>query len=181
MSKFGETLKTEVAVLGQVLAGRAFADTLIPSKRNSVQAVLTRANGSVEDLSVGYNSRVDAGASWQAQLMGSAAGTPAAYLALTATVITPAKTDTTLTSEITTNGCARALATYGGYTAPSSLNGAASFTLSKTFTATGSQTVSSAALFNAASAGSLFVEAVLGTAATLANGDSLQITWTINI
>lgn len=176
-----ETFKTEAAVLGQVCKRQAFVDTLIPSKRNRLDVVITRADGSIETIGASYNSRVDAGANWQAQLMGSAAGNPAAYLALSGTTLTIAKGDTTLSGEISTSGLGRAAATYGSYSAPSTLNGAASFQMTKTFTATGTQTVNSAALFNAASVGTMFVEANLASAATLNSGDSLAITWTVNI
>lgn len=176
-----EFLKTEVAVLNQVCRGQAFADTLVPRKRNRLDVVITRADGTVERMAPIFNSRVDAGANWQASLMGSAAGTPANYLALSATSLTIAKGDTALSGEITTNGLGRVQATYGSYTAPSSLSGAASYQLTHTFTATGPQTVNSAALFNASSAGTMFVEANLTSTATLASGDSLAITWTVNI
>jgi hypothetical protein len=182
LNSFGETLRTEAGILADVVRGRAFVETLRPSKRNAVKAVITRANGSVEELGVSYNSRVDAGALWQAGIMGNAtAAASMQYIALGSAALTIAKGDTVLASEITTNGCGRALGTYGTYTAPASLNGAASYVISKTFTATGAQTVNAAALFNAVSAGTMFVEANLSSAATLANGDTLAITWTINI
>jgi hypothetical protein len=182
MSDFTEGLKTEFAVLGQVMAGRAFAETLIPRKRNKLAVTITRANGAVEELSASYNSRVDAGAAWQAGLMGSAAGVPANYIALSTTSLTIAKADTTLAGETVVSGLARALGTYGGYTPPASLGASASYTISKTFTSAGTTTtIQSAALFNAVSAGTMFVEANLSSSATLNSGDSITITWTINL
>lgn len=132
-----------------------------------------------------FNSRVDAGASWQAGVMGSAAGVPSAYIALSTATLTPAKGDTTLASEIvsgTNAGLARALATYQSYTVPSALNAAASYQEYKLFTTSAAATVVSAAQFTASSGGSLFVEANLATSATLgAANDQLAITWTVNI
>jgi hypothetical protein len=176
-----EQFKTCAEIGINVLRGRAFADTLVPKKRNAITAVISRADGSIDKLPVSFNSRVDAGANWQAGIMGSATANPANYIALSSVVLTPAKADTTLASEIVANGCARALATYQNYTAPSALGGAASYQLTKTFTATGAQTVNSAAIFNASSAGVLFVEANLASPATLASGDSLTVSWSINL
>lgn len=176
-----EQFKTTAKIAVDIMRGRCFAETLIPKKRNAISAFITRADGTVEGLAISYNSRVNAGALWQAGIMGSATAAPANYIALSSATLTPAMADTTLTSEITTNGLGRALATYQGYTAPTSLAGAASYQLAKTFTATGAQTVNSAAIFNASSAGTMFVEANLSATATLASGDSLSITWTINI
>lgn len=178
-----EEIKETTQILGDVLQGRAFASTLLPKCRNKVTAEIIRVDGTVEVIT-GFNSRVNAGATWQASLMGSAAGTPANYLALSSTVLTPAAGDTTLSGEITSGtntGLVRVLATYGGYTAPGSLGGSASYTLTHSFTSAASTTVNSAALFNASSGGSLFVESNLSSAATLSNGDVLNITWQINI
>jgi hypothetical protein len=153
---------------------------------NQVEAIITRANGSIE-RSVGYNARVDAGAALNASLIsGTTLGgisSPAAakYIALSTATLSPAKADTTLASEITTNGLGRALGTSGTYTAPSALDGAASYVLSKTFSATGTSTVVSAAIFDATSAGNMFVEANLSSSATVNNGDSLTISWTVNL
>jgi hypothetical protein len=177
-------IKEVAHVLSDVLGGKAFVETLVPTKRNKVEISIFRPDGSLKAYSCGYNSRVNAGALWQATLMGSAAGTPANYMALSATVLTPAATDTTLSGEITAgtnSGLARSQGTYGGYSAPASLGAQATYTISKTFTSSASTTVNSAAMFNASSGGSLFVEANLSPAATLANGDQLVLTWTINI
>lgn len=179
-----EEIKKSARILGDVLAGKAMVETLIPKARNYVKLELVRADGTRSMLADGYNSRVNAGALWQATLMGSAAGTPANFVALSTTVLAPAAADTTLTGEILSGanaGLARVVGTYQNYTAPASLGGSASYQITKTFTSSGSATVNSAALFNATTAGSLFVEANLSPAATLASGDQLVLTWTINI
>lgn len=136
-----------------------------------------------------YNSRVDKGAALAASLMsGSSLGSissplPPLYIALSTASLTPAKGDTTLTSETVVSGLARALGTAGTYTAPAALDGAASYVITKMFTAgvTGPTVIQSAALFDAASTGNMFVEANLSASASLGNGDTLTITWTINL
>lgn len=153
--------------------------------KNRVDVSIFRVEtGKWEHLAPSFNSRINAGANWMATIMGSAAGTPANYIALTATLVTAATGDTTLAGEITTNGLARAQGTYGTYTAPGSVGGAASYRLTKTFTytGTGAVTVQTAALFDAAAAGNMFVETQLTASATVtANGDQIAITWTVNI
>ena len=146
------------------------------------------ANGNLKSTHEGWNSRIDAGAAWQASLMGSAAGTPANYMALAASAITITKTDTFIGSnasaanEITANGCARALGTYAYAGVPASTGAATSYTITKVFTcATASQTVAAVALFNASSGGTLFVDANLAPSASLAVGDTLNVVYTVNI
>jgi hypothetical protein len=101
-------------------------------------------------------------------------GNGANYIALTNTAITPAAGDTTLSGEITTNGLARAQGTYA-HTA-----GQSTFTVSKTFTATASQSAQAAGLFTASSAGTMMAENTF-TSVSLANNDQLTITWTITL
>jgi hypothetical protein len=154
---------------------------------NSLEAKIVRAGGKIEKIRTSYNSRVDKGAALTASLLtGSALGSivsPQAplYIALSTSSLTPAKGDTTLSGETSVSGLARALATAGSYSAPASLDGSASYTLSKTFTAGASATIVSAGIFDASSTGNLFVEANLSSSATLASGDTLTITWTINL
>ena len=69
------------------------------------------------------------------------------YIAVTNAAITPANTDTTLSGEITSNGLARAQGTYAH------TNGQQTYTVSKVFTATGTQASQATGLFNASSAG----------------------------
>lgn len=132
------------------------------------------------------NARVDAGALFIANIIGNATAAPANYLALSTSTLTPAKADTTLLGEIVTAaGLQRALTTFGTYVAPSAINGAASFQLTKTFTYTGAVQVNvvSGGLLNAATAGTLLSEGNFSPAqATVnANGDQIAVTWTITI
>jgi hypothetical protein len=102
------------------------------------------------------------------------------YIALTASVITPAAGDTTLTGEITTagGGLVRAQATYAH------TGGTNSSTLTKTFTANGSDslpvTIAQIGVFNAASAGTLGYHTALSSTATLSvAGDNVTVTETV--
>lgn len=134
-----------------------------------------------------YNSRVRKGGDLCASLIaGSAQNSistplPPLYIALSTATLTPGNTDTTLTSETAVSGLTRALGTVGTYTTPSALDGACSYILSKTFTAGGSATIVSAAIFDAASTGNLFVEGNLSSSVVMGVSDTLTINWTINI
>jgi hypothetical protein len=84
--------------------------------------------------------------------------------------------DTTLPSEITTGGLARAVATTITHTNDSNVT-----TLVKTFTASATHTaVQMSGTFNAASGATLAHEAVF-TAVTLVSSDTLQVTWTLTL
>lgn len=180
-------IQTQVArfkryhVEGEKLGNREFIQHITRDDGFSFTGVY-----SLPSSRVAFNSRVDAGAALTASLMsGTTLGgisAPAApkYIAVSPTTLTPAKGDTTLSGELSTNGFTRAAATAGGYSAPASLDGAASFTQTKTFTATGTQAVASAALFDAASTGNMFVEGNFASSATLSTNDTLQVTWTVN-
>jgi len=142
---------------------------------------------SIISKSFGFNSRVNKGADLIASLIaGSAQNSissplPPLYIALSTSSLTPAKTDTVLSGETAVSGLTRALGTVGSYTVPSTLDGAASYVLSKTFTAGASATIVSAAIFDAPSNGNLFVEANISSSAVLLSNDTLTVSWTINL
>lgn len=97
------------------------------------------------------------------------------YIALTSDTGTPAVTDTTLASEITTGGLARAQGTVAHTT------GATTTTIQYTFTATATHSaVQKSGLFTAASAGIMVHEASF-MSVNLQSNDQLQITWTITL
>lgn len=100
----------------------------------------------------------------------------AGYIALTTDTATPAATDTTLTSEITTGGLERADATTKTHS-----SGTNSTTLQHTFTSSATHTaVIKAALFNAASSGTM-AHINTFTSVTLQSADTLQVTWTLTL
>lgn len=105
------------------------------------------------------------------------------YMAVTANNTPPAAGDTTLTGEITTasGGLVRAQAT------PAHSNGTSTFTLTKTFTANGSDVLpvvlAKMGTFNATpSGGSMMFETLLSATATLAaSGDATTISDTCTL
>ncbi|MEO9362479.1 MAG: hypothetical protein ABI348_01140 [Nitrososphaera sp.] len=124
-----------------------------------------------------HNLITNAGKDFISQQIGSngtAAANGANYIALTNTAITPAVGDTTLSGEITNNGLSRAQGTYAH------TNGQSTFTVSKTFTATGATAAQAAGLFTAPSGGTMMAENIF-TPVSLASGDQLTITWTITL
>jgi hypothetical protein len=139
------------------------------------------------ELDFVYNSRVDVGAADQASIMSNhtfgslTSPTFPVYIALSTSSLTPAHGDTTLSGETAVSGLTRAAATPQNYVAPASLDAAASYDLYHQFTAGGSATIQSTALFDASSSGNMFAEVNFASSATLASGDILQVTWTVNI
>ena len=107
------------------------------------------------------------------------AGTlPARWIGLTNDATSPVVGGTALTAEITANGLARALATFAH------TGGATTYTLTKTWTASGAQSAQQAGMFTGgyrAAGGGTLVCWTTFTSATLANGDSLQLTWTMTL
>jgi hypothetical protein len=101
---------------------------------------------------------------------------PARYIGVTTDTSGPATSDTVLTSEQTANGLSRALATFAH------TGGATTFTLSKTFSATGTvANLHKGGLFTSgtnASTGVLVAATNFNADASVANGDSLALTWT---
>lgn len=107
----------------------------------------------------------------------TSAGTRGAgYLAVTTDTGAPAAGDTTLASEITTGGLARADAGTKTHT-----GGTNSTTIAHTYTASAIHTdVQKGALFNASSAGTMAHENTF-TAASLQVNDTLTVTATLNL
>lgn len=98
----------------------------------------------------------------------------ARYIGLSDSATTPSIADTALPSEITANGLGRALASYA-HTAGNT------FTLTKTWTATGAQSVRRAGLYTGgygSGGGGVLVAQLLFTAASLVNTDTIQLVWT---
>mgnify|MGYP003417568199 CR=1 FL=1 len=103
---------------------------------------------------------------------------PAMFLAVTSDAGAPSAADTTLASEATTNGFARALATWAHTAA------ATTYTLQVMFTASGTLTVNKEAVFGAANTtagGVMPFESAEPSPPTLISGDTLTQTVTITI
>jgi len=100
------------------------------------------------------------------------------YIALTENAGAASAASTVLTGEITTGGCGRALGLYAHTL------GAATYTLSKTFSVTATfPAIHKAGLFAVSTASSAIIgfETVLNADASVVNGDSLAITWTVTL
>lgn len=111
----------------------------------------------------------------QAYTNTSAGTIGAVYVALTSDAVAPAATDTTLASEITTGGLARALATPAHTTGTNTSTLTITFTASATFTA-----VQKAGTFNASSAGTMVHENTF-TSTNLVANDQIALTWTMTL
>lgn len=96
------------------------------------------------------------------------------FIALSNDTLTETATSTVLSNEITLNGLARAQGTYA-HTA-----GTNTTTIDRTFTATGTQSAQKAALFTAASSGTMN-HVLAFTQRSLIATDTLQITFTITL
>lgn len=115
------------------------------------------------------------------QILGG--GMPLRFLALSNDAGAPGTTDTSLASEITSNGLGRAEGTFahtavaGGTTTTVT----STYTLAKTFTATGSQSAQKASVFYSvvASTGAPMFENTFSSVSMI-NGDTLAVTWTVN-
>lgn len=105
--------------------------------------------------------------------------TQARFMGLTTDSGAASAASTTLTSEITTNGGSRAKATYAHTGA------AATYTLTNAYSISGTLTaIHRAGLFTAANTtagGVLVYETVLNQDATVGNGDTLTVTWTVTL
>lgn len=100
---------------------------------------------------------------------------PARFIGLGNDGTAPAVGNTAIVSEITANGLGRALATFAH------TGGQTTYTLTKTWTASGAQSCQVAGNLTGgygASGGGILVAHTQFTSATLGSGDSLQLTWT---
>ena len=95
------------------------------------------------------------------------------HIALGSGTTAESATQTSLTTEITTNGGARASATTSRITTTQT-NDTAKW--EKEFTFTGSLTISEIGLFDAASSGTMYMRSLLTTARSVEDGDTLTVT-----
>lgn len=149
---------------------------------SDVEVIVRDKDGNLKSRSLQHNLRTNVGADfWNTQLFATgAASAQANYIGITTDTTAPAATDTSLASEETANGLARAQASV------THSSGTTSTVLSHTWTYSGSVTkvIAKAGLFNAAGppvAGSMALETLLSSTATVnSNGDQITINWTIN-
>ena len=136
-------------------------------------------------------ARTNAGADWQANVLGATTppsgslGTgymaPANYIALSTDTSTPNAADTTLPGEITNTSSPSSTTLVRKQATFAHTTGTSTYTLTTTFTSDTTATIAKIGVLNAASAGVLFAETLLGTTITLHSGDTLQVQETISI
>lgn len=126
------------------------------------------------------NSRVQAGGVAVAAAIFGGTGITFKYVALSNNSgFAPANTDTTVSGEITTLGLSRATGSVTLASTQSSLNSTAATTITATWSVTGSTTIYGAGLLSATSGGTLGFEATT-TATPVANGYTVNLSWTLN-
>ena len=112
-------------------------------------------------------------------IIGAGGLASARFMALTTNASAAAAANTTLAGEITTNGGNRQLATYAH------TYGNATYTLTKAYAITGTLTaIHRGGLFTTnsqAGADPMIFETVLNQDATVGNGDTLTVTWTVTL
>ena len=106
---------------------------------------------------------------------GTGAYASASYVAVSADTGTPVATDTTLTGEVSSGSLARAQGVFAHTT------GTNTYTLTKTLTSDQNIVLAKAAVFNAASSGTMLFEGLLGAVATMQVGDQVQITCVVTL
>ena len=99
------------------------------------------------------------------------------YIAIGTGTTTPSATNTSLVSEITSGGGARAAVT-GSRVTTSVTNDTAQFQV--TFNFTSSFAVTESGVFNASSGGKMLCRQTF-SAINVSNGDSLQVTWKVQV
>lgn len=125
-----------------------------------------------------HNLVVSAGQAGVASRINGSGGEAAfTYIAIGTGTTAPAAGDTTLQTEITTGGGARAAATASRVTTDVT-NDTAQLVLTFNFTA--SFAVTESGVLNAAAAGTLLARQTF-SAINVANGDSLQVTWKFDV
>lgn len=101
------------------------------------------------------------------------------YMALTENASAASASNTTLTGELTTGGCSRALATYAHTASTATLTLTKAFSVTSTFAAIHRMGLFTAS--NPTAAGILVFESVLNADASVVNGDTLTCTDTITL
>ncbi|MHB8546426.1 MAG: hypothetical protein ACYDAJ_06635 [Nitrosotalea sp.] len=144
---------------------------------DTVTITVRDLHGGIVSTQTTHNLITNAGKDFISAQIGSTASSTngANYIALTTDNISPAAGDTTLASEITTGGLARAQGVYAH------TGGTNTYTISKTFTASTSFTgVDKAGLFTTPSVGMMFAESAFSSV-NLVSGDTISITWTVTL
>lgn len=150
---------------------------------SNTNAVLTVDRWYTAGATIGGAAGTTPNATSQFQILGGSP--PLRMLALSNDSGAPSSADTSLTGELSTNGLGRAEGTFA-HTAVTGTQGTtvtSTYTLAKTFTATGTQTsIQKCSLFYSivAATGTPMFENTFSSVNVI-SGDTLAVTWTINI
>lgn len=170
-------------------AGQGLAGSIVVASRNSsgigatVYGVVVSNSGTALTVDQWYDPTSTTGAAGSTPNATAAyvilpGQNPAAWMAVTSDSASPTTADTTLASEATTNGFARAVGTYAHTAA------ASTYTLVHLWTATGSLTVNKEAQFgacNTTGGGVMPFESAEPTPPSLISGDTLTNTITVTV
>lgn len=137
---------------------------------------LTDKDGNLKDKRLIKNTITNAGLAQIALLAGDASAVPFTFLALGTGTTAAAATDTTLVTESSASGLARAAATVTRVTTTVAND---TLQLVKTFTAGASAAITEAGIFNDATTGTLLGRQVF-SAVNVASGDTLAITYKVS-
>lgn len=141
----------------------------------SLKMVFLEKYGIVKDAWTVNNLITSAGKAQLALLAGDATATPFTYLALGTSNTAPAVGQTTLSTEITDTGLARAVATISRITTNVAND---TLQLLYTWTASGTKVVEECGIFNAVSVGTMLGRALTSTK-TVLNGETIQVTYKV--
>lgn len=170
-------------------AGQGLAGSIVVVSRNSsgtgttVYGVIVSNTSTVLTVDQWYDATSTSGAAGTTPNTTGAyiilpGQNPAAWMAVTSDATSPTTADTTLTSELASNGFTRAVGTWA-HTANTS-----TYTLAHLWTATGTQTINKEAQFgacNTTAGGVMPFESAEPSPPTLVSGDTLQNTVTITV
>jgi hypothetical protein len=178
---------TSVAALQTIPVVKKLLDAGYSVKTPDIVKVVLTPRGCTTSRCVktvtAHNARVNAGAQYVANQIGNAGSVStnvASFIALSSDTSTVLATDTTCPSELTTNGMNRKVSTFAYTTPPASLGAAATYTLSNSYSATGSYTINKLCLFTLVSGGTMLFETLLGSTVSGGNGDTINVVWTVN-
>lgn len=143
-------------------------------KLKGTYRLVHKRNGKVLSDETVNNLIVNAGRAQLALLAGQS-GSLFTYIAVGTSNTAVAVTDTTLTAEIVASGLSRATGTVSRITTTVAND---TYQVTKIFTATGAVSVEEIGVLNASSAGTMLSHALSGTK-TLANTDTLAVTYTL--
>lgn len=176
-----QSLITSAMMNGHIQLIVTDSDGQIKAYRQTDNAITTKAENCVAKvLFKGPSSGTGAGCT-------GALTNPFTYIAVGTSSASETNTNTDLGTELAASGLSRALATtvtITNSTTGGTGSSSASVAISKAFSVTGSQTVTEAGLFNDtlanANTDAMFARKVF-TGVSVANGDTLTVSWTINI